>query len=480
MAARGSNRPSRSSDGLEAVEAVGAQAVPAGLVRERRPRDDEDELIHRSAAPRAASRARPQPLGHGAASSGPPGRSSVGEPVVEDGAEVAEPRGDGRRVGGRDRRRPSPRRRGRGGSCRASRRRRGRPRLGQSARGRAGVPATASTRAAADDERQVADRRRRPRRAPRRPCAPAARRTPCASDATTRRCRRPGRRAPGTTTHGRSTNRSAVATPRSPVASRPAIGWPPTKRRPRARRPARRSRAFVLATSVTTASGRERRRATARRGRRAASGSPSPAPPGRRGRRPRSPPPAIGGDRVDDPVRERPRRAAPGRASTRRRASALVRRLDARRARAIDPPMRPKPRKAMCTVPGIAAGPGRSVDPAGVVAAGRRRRRGRRAVADAPPVGARRSPSPVGRARDRRAGSGGGSATRRSVVAALVVEEAPQRGQRRSSAKSDSSGDRRCRSGGRTTGTRVAASSSDRSDCGRPASAASTFSSGYS
>ena len=134
-----------------------------------------------------------------------------------------------------------------------------------------------------------------PRRAPRpatsgrwliaataRSCSPASIATTRARHAVassrTRSTSAAAQRRPGTTTHGRSTNRSA-----SPPRSRPSRGRPSGGRRRtagRPRPPARRSRAFVLATSVTTAS-RPDRRATARRDRRSARGTRSPGRPGR-------------------------------------------------------------------------------------------------------------------------------------------------------------------------------------------------------
>ncbi len=62
--------------------------------------------------------------------------------------------------------------------------------------------------------------------------------------------------AGATTTHGLPWKSVASAAPK-PLVSLPAIGWPPTNRRPRAVARSTR-RAFVLATSVTTASGQDR------------------------------------------------------------------------------------------------------------------------------------------------------------------------------------------------------------------------------
>ena len=165
-------------------------------------------------------------------------------------------------------------------------------------------------------------------------------------------------RAPGTTTHGRSTNRSA-SDASYPAVSRPAIGWPPTKRRPAASARAT-SIALVLATSVTTASaGRRDRHGPASSSinvRQAVAGaarttrSASSQDVLRR----------VRGD-VHDALGGRPARPVA------RRRPGGHRPVGGRRvradARAIEPAIRPKPMNPTCMVASIAAaGWGRSSD----------------------------------------------------------------------------------------------------------------------
>ena len=129
----------------------------------------------------------------------------------------------------------------------------------------------------------------------------------------------------------------------------------------------------MLATSVTTASRGQRRPTTGRRGRRAGRGRPSPARRARRGRRRRSPP----GRRPRPGRSPRRRRPLPGPVPDGLHATSAqpVASGEARRARATDPEIRPKPRKAIRTGADRVA---RSVLPAGVVG-----RRGRRRPATA-------------------------------------------------------------------------------------------------
>ena len=156
---------------------------------------------------------------------------------------------------------------------------------GQSARGAPCRTAHGLDERRGEDQRQVADRGDRGvvlRRVHRdRPGAAGARQrghdVRVAVAAPPRRARSP--------TAGRRTGRRR--TPRSRACrGRPSDG----RRRTGARAASARatSAAFVLATSVMTASGAEGRATTARRGRRAARGTPSRGRRGRRGPRPRS------------------------------------------------------------------------------------------------------------------------------------------------------------------------------------------------
>ena len=221
--------------GHEPVEPVGPHAVPAGLVDDRGTRHDVDPLRRsrcRARAPsravssrsatrrlvRAAGRARARP----ATRRGRPAGRGAG--------------GERRRVGGRRSPRPSPDRRGRAGSCRASRPPPDRRRCGQSARDRRrlGVGDAADRLDERDrgHERQVADPGDRP-------VVRAGVHHDRAGPAGARERPRPARHRPATRprparrpTADRRTGRRPRR--RSPVRSRPAIGWPPTKRSPAA------------------------------------------------------------------------------------------------------------------------------------------------------------------------------------------------------------------------------------------------------
>ena len=115
-------------------------------------------------------------------------------------------------------------------------------------------------------------------------------------------------------TAGRGTA-SASAAPK-PVVSRPAIGWPPTNRRPSAVGARGRSRPSSIATSVTTAS-RPRNAASGPASSSRSSRHRSAAPRGRRGRRRRRRLPGSRPRRRSTPVGER-RAAALRRAASRR------------------------------------------------------------------------------------------------------------------------------------------------------------------
>ena len=297
------------------------------------------------------------------------------------------------------------------------------------------VPRRPRRARSSDDERQVADPGdgrvvvRRPSSSTGR--APHAR----ASDATTAvvgwPAWPPGRGPMAARRRGRRSPRRT----RSP-RDRPSGG------RPRTRRPSACARSpiapFVLATSVTMAPVAQARPARSRRaveqrealGRRrreddqvGASDRVAPASPA---------------SRLDHAVGEGRRRAAARRAPC----------DDVPAARGRLEPQGARDRSADQAEPeeGDAHGPdrlrrpaGRSVDPAGVVVAGRRRTSLRRVVAAAPVGRSARSSSPSGGP-----GSSGGFCRRfcrrRSVSRRSSLSEAPQRGQRRSSAKSDSSG----------------------------------------
>ncbi len=118
----------------------------------------------------------------------------------------------------------------------------------QSGFGRSTVPATASTRAADSTSGRwlIA--------ATARSCSSALMRSTRAAQATAiASTRAMAASSPdGTSTQGRSLNNDA-SDASNPVTSRPAIGWPPTKRRPSSAASSTMA-AFVLATSVTTAS----------------------------------------------------------------------------------------------------------------------------------------------------------------------------------------------------------------------------------
>ena len=172
-------------------------------------------------------------------------------------------------------------------------------------------------------------------------------------------------------------------TPRSPRSPRPAIGWPPTNHRPVA---SARSTiaAFVLATSVTIASGRMILRQ--RPARRSINGRHEVAGPARTIR---------SASRRTDSAFASAASMTPSSAAALRGPlpdgdqAAIVQSFVsglARTARAIEPPIRPNPRKAICISASIAAAAagsapsGRSVLPAARIVG----RAGQRRLATAP------------------------------------------------------------------------------------------------
>ena len=147
------------------------------------------------------------------------------------------------------------------------------------------------------------------------------------ASASTRSAPPAGDVAPGTTIHGRSRNRSALDAPK-PVASEPAIGWPPTNGRPAS------AAASTIAPSCSRRRSRRRPGRADRAARQGAAGCRDSRPaarPGSRDRR-RSPPPRSAGRRHRPRPPRRPRavrrpwatrrRSAP-RAARRRRPSAM-------------------------------------------------------------------------------------------------------------------------------------------------------------
>ena len=195
--------------GHELVEPVGPEPVPAGLVDDRGAWHDVDALVaHGSRS--STLRGRREPSRRPRPRRVRRTRSSSTSQRIEDASAGRGPRGDALAALVAAIAAPSPGRRGPAGSCRASRR----PRESRrpASRGRGAWPSWHRDRLderPRHDERQVADRRR-----PRRSCAPASiidRPAPSRprQAATPLDVGRHGERAPGTTTHGRSTNRSA-------------------------------------------------------------------------------------------------------------------------------------------------------------------------------------------------------------------------------------------------------------------------------
>ena len=259
------------------------------------------------------------------------------------------------------------------------------------------------------------------RRHPDRPRADGARRAPRPRSTSAARAV-----AAGTMTHGRSTNRSAVAAP-TPVVSRPAIGCPPTNGRPRSSAVADDQRLRARDVGDRRARG-ERSRSGPARSRERRRGSRAAVRPGSRARRPRSQRPASAAASSI-----RPRRAPSGgpvpsgvHAASAPSAAGLAqgqRRSSRRSARS----------RGTRSGPAVPGGRGRRVE------SGTSDRLA--VVSPALPAAPLRGPAldAAGRSRDRRAGSGvarpcGGwrSGARRRACA-------PQRGQRRSSANSASS-----------------------------------------
>ncbi len=210
IAARGSYRPSRSTSASNPSSAVGPEAVPAPPSGQDR-RAGRRGPAHPSAVwlqpgpggTRGGRDARPRPDRRAARArrasrrGRPAGRRSR---AAIAGALVASDRRAHRRVAARE-----------AGSCPASRRRPARPPPASRARRRVGGTGHRLDQRGGHDERQVADARRRPRRASAASItsgrAPQAR----ASEADDRvGILGVGAAAPGTMTHGRSTNRSAL------------------------------------------------------------------------------------------------------------------------------------------------------------------------------------------------------------------------------------------------------------------------------
>ena len=319
IAARGRKRPSRRDERREPIKAVGPQPVPARRVRQRRRAGRRGPARRSSLRPGArvgpgrpaagrrspARRDRRRAPGRPASRRGPPGRrGSVGARASALVTAIPVPIATSPRARRVMSRQP--------------------PAVSAGTNGRSGSP-TRIARASdgldergGEDQRQVARRRRPRRRVRRRSCgvaaAPQVRARPStasmpAADAL----------APGTTTQGRPTNRSAVA---ASVAGRLA-----TRHRMAADEAAGRAAsaratiaAFVLATSVTVAVGSQRGPQRTAELVQQPRGSPAAARRGRRGRRPST---ASAADAATHRSRRPPGpRRAPTPSATRRRASA--------------------------------------------------------------------------------------------------------------------------------------------------------------
>ena len=350
IAARGSNRPTsagRRPGTLDARPSAGPnQPASSGHGRRGGRRGPAPSVIGAIAPSRRRVRRSESPSDARPAS-GPPSALELGQPTRRGRRCRSRIRAaTAGRVRGHD---PDPHRHvaaGQAGRVAPAAGGEGRGASGQSASGRAGasVAGDASTSAAATSQRQVADRRRRPGRG--RVAVIRTGRAPTARASASTRL--DGGRVAARDDDPRSIDEQVRRRrPRSPLApSRPS-----DDRRRRAGRgpsPGATSATLVLATSVTTASGAEGGRATVagevveqrqagRRRRR----------PGRRGRRRRRRPRHRSAAIVDArPSAQRASRPRTGRApgAQHDQASGPQRPRGPRRsARAIEPPIRPKP-----------------------------------------------------------------------------------------------------------------------------------------